>query len=994
MKTSALDSALRFSAATLVLGTSLWAAQAQAESAPPDSDGYRDIIVTGSRLALQPTALTAHPTQNISRDDILTSGKINLTAILSDNPALLGSVNDHHVAGSNLPVAAMTGVNFLNLRNLGANRTLVLVDGKRHVAGYAGTAAVDIGSIPTELVEQVDVLTGGVSAVYGADAVSGVVNFILKKDYQGLSLRAQNGVSQRGDAGQRLVSVTAGRNFAEGRGNVTLAYEFQEHDQFRHSQRAPIRYLVPNPQAGSANQPSHVFLSDLRWADSSRAGAITLGNFELYTDPDSGRLYLPSPQFNGDGQPYDAGSYVPNSPYSLGGDSTQRAGYYGDYAPYSRRHNVNLMGRLELSPAFTLSAEVKLVKSKSVTQGQPSFDSYTYLTPDNAYLNDLLGTDYTMFGAMVSRDNFDFGRRRFELDRELWRTVIGASGELSDHLRYDASFVFGQSKQVATNYNDRILDRYYAALDAVDDGQGGVTCRVNLSPEIPIMGGSYGSEIFYFGMPKTFQSGACMPLNILGEGAPSKAALDFILADHASRSRLRQYVASFSLSGDSGAFLHLPAGPVQFALGAEYRKETSISTPSDLHANGDLINYGAAYPESGAFDVTEFYGELRLPILADAAFAHELSLGGALRFSDYSTIGSTATWNVNAIYAPVADLSFRATLSQSVRAPTIGELYMPQNALFSLIEDPCGLDRIGAGPANRRANCIAALAALEIDAGDFNPNADANSPAGRRLQGLTKGNENLAPEKAKSWTAGVVLQPKAMPNFSLSLDWYDINLRQAIQTASAQELVDACYDNSGLDNDFCGLITRNTNAGASKGYINGYRVQPQNVANFRTAGLDINLRYLHDLGAQAGSLALRLSGNYLDRLSFVPMVGAALKNEIGSPDAPAPRYSATFDVTWLKGPFSLSYGIDWHDKTRRISREDMAADPNYAARRYVFYREKWEHELHASYRIDDQFKFYGGVHNLTDRKPDIGATSYPISAVGRYFYAGVSAAIF
>jgi outer membrane receptor protein involved in Fe transport len=982
VKDFALRASLRHGAASLALGASLLAVGAHAESGPPDAETAGDIIVTGSRIKADPATVAANPLQSITADDLQASGKTNLTDYLSDNPALLGSATDRQVAGSNLPSAALTGVNFLNLRNLGANRTLVLVDGKRHVAGYAGASAVDIGSIPTDLVEQVDVLTGGVSALYGADAVSGVVNFVLKKDYHGLRLRAQNGISERGDAGQRFISVTAGQNFADGRGNLAFAYEFQESDQFRQTQREPIRYLVPNPDAGP-NQPDHVFLSDVRWAGSSRAGALYLGAVGFF----------PGPQLNGDGTFYDGGEYLSDL-YTIGGSSTERAGYYGDYTPYSRRHNANLIGRFEFSPAFTLHAEVKMAKSKAVTEGQPNYDAFTVLLPGNAYLYQFLASgfgselaeDFVQGGALISRDHYDFGRRRFELDRELWRTVIGASGKLSDHLQYDASFVFGQSKQVATNYNDRIFDRYYAALDAVDDGQGGITCRVNLSPEIPVIGGTYTDGFGPLMMPKTFQSGECVPLNILGEGSPSPEALDFILADHSSRSRLRQYVASFNLTGDSGAFFNLPAGPVQFAVGAEYRKESSGATPSDLQAAGDIMNFPVATVARGAFDVTEFYGELRLPILADAPMAEQLSVGGALRLSDYSSIGSTTTWNLNALYAPVAGVNFRATLSQSVRAPSISELYEPEYGMFSTILDPCGIDRIAAGPSNRLANCTAVLQALDIDPAEFDPNDSSSA----RLPGVGQGNANLAPEKAKTWTAGLVLQPPSLPNFSLSLDWYNINLRQAIQKATAQELVDFCYDQADLDNEFCRLTSRST----TTGFINGYRIQPQNVANLRTAGLDVNLRYRHDLGAKAGSLALQLSGNYLDRLSFVPLPNAAPKSEIGSPDAPAPRYSANFDLTWAKGPFSLSYGIDWHDKTRRISREDIAANPNYVDSRYIFYREKWEHELHAAYRIADQFKFYGGVHNLTDRKPDIGATAYPISAVGRYFYAGVSAAIF
>lgn len=995
-------SRLKIGAAPVVLVVALLSVPTLAQDA--NSAGSEDssvIVVTGSRIA-RPDFSSPNPIVTADAKAIEESGKTNLTEYLSDNPALLGSTTNVDVAGSNLPSASLVGVNLLNLRNLGSSRTLVLVDGKRHVSGIAGSAAVDINTIPTGLVERVDVLTGGVSAVYGADGVSGVVNFILKKDFEGLNVRAQNGISQRGDAGERFVSVTAGKNFADGRGNIAFAYEYNEADRFSQKRRlnyglaGPSWALVRNPADGTPggvndnpNVPDRILMTGLRWADSSMAGALILGNWADYIGPNG--FTPPPPAYNGNGDVYDTGTYIPGTSFTVGGDSTPRESYYGDYTPFSRRHIANVLASYEFSPAFRLNAELKFVKSKAMTESQPTYDLFTDLQADNPYLIDLLGAD-AVNGVTFSRDNFDFGQRRYQLDRELWRGVLSASGRISDHLNYDASFVFGQSSQTATNYGDRISDRYYAALDAVDDGNGGVTCRINLPGQSLVNGSSLGNPIVFDGeAPVTFLPGQCVPLNILGEGSPSKEALNFILANHSSFSRLRQYVASFNLSGDTGAFFELPGGPVGFAVGVEYRKESSYSRPSEYSIQGTLIDNSPALIERGNFDVKELYGEIRLPILSDVALAKDLSFGAALRFSDYSTVGNTTTWNLNGTYAPVRDLTFRGTYSKSVRAPNISELFAPNSGTFEFITDPCGIDRIAEGQNPYRVpNCQSVLTGFGLNPATFNPADAPNSPEASSLLGSSGGNPMLNPEKARTWTAGLILQPSFVPNLTISFDWYDIKLTKAIQYSTAQDIVDLCYDQPTLNNTYCDLISRDPGTG----FINDYNVIPSNVAAFRTSGLDMNMRYRLELGQKAGRLDLRLVGNYLDHLSFVPSLGADPENELDSASYPAPRFSANFDVTWTKGPFSFNYGIDWQDKTRRVTREQQAANPDYAEAKYIWYSEKWKHDIHASYNVADRFDLYGGVNNLFDRKPDDGAVAYPISAVGRYFYVGVKAKIF
>ena len=983
---------LKIATAPAVLGLALLssAAFAQEPQTADDAEVGDAIIVTGSRIARTEFAFP-NPIQTVTADSIEQAGNVNITDYLVESPALLGSRSNVNVAGSNLPNAGLVGVNNLNLRNLGVNRTLVLVDGRRHVAGFPGTAAVDINTIPTDLIQGIDVLTGGASAVYGADGVSGVVNFVLKKDFDGLRLRAQSGISQRGDAGDRFVAATFGKNFSDGRGNITLAYEFAESDRFSQRQRlnygftGPSWALVRNTADGepgtagdNPNVPDRVLLNNLRWADSSVGGAVDL-------DGDG------TPDFTGEGGVYDLGSYVPGTAFTVGGSSTPRESYYGDYLPYTRRHIANVMGHFDVSDALTIYAEGKYVRSSAFTLSQPSYDFYTTLYEDNFFLNQRFGANVSG-DAAISRDNFDLGIRRYELERELFRTVVGVKGDITPNLRYDVSYVFGQSTQTSTNRNDRISDRYYAAIDAVSDGNGGVTCRINLPGQTEIQSSSFNNTV-YAGVPLTFQKGQCVPINMLGEGSPSQAALDFVTVDHSDWSRLRQHVVTAALSGDTGAFFSLPGGPVGFAIGAEYRKESSVALPSDYSQRGLLIESGFARIDRGSFDVKEVFGELNLPILSRVPGAYELSLGGAVRYSDYSTIGSTTTWNVNGSYSPIRDVTFRATYSQAVRAPNITELFAGGSGTYEFIVDPCGTDRVAEGTQYRAANCNAALTAVGVTPANFDPANSQFSPQNSSILGFQGGNPDLEEETAKTWTAGIVLRPSFVPGLTLSADWYDIRLKQAINYSTAQDVVDLCYDQPTLDNIYCDVISRNATGTTDRGFINDFTVIPANVASYETAGLDVVLDYRFEPG-NLGKFNVRFVGNMLDKLQFVPSLGADPEDELHAFDYPAPKWSANFDLTWTKGPVTLNYGINWWSKTRRVTVEQQRANPDYAEAKYIWYNQRWEHDVYVSFNVDDKFDLYGGVNNLWEQKPDDGGVAFPISAVGRSFYVGIKAKVF
>jgi iron complex outermembrane recepter protein len=971
-----------------VLGAGLPAMGPAAEEAPLDE--LEAVVVTGSRIARAP-ADTPNPVMSIGSQNIEFSGRTNLTDLLTQAPALVGSITSHDSAGSQAAGFGDAGINLLNLRNLGTERTLVLVNGRRHIAGMPGDAAVDINTIPVELIDRIDVLTGGVSAIYGADGVSGVVNFVTRRNFEGVALRGQAGVSGHGDGDNRFVSFTAGKNLFGDKANVALSYEYNADKRVSAFDRAstgdPQRTfgLIANP-ADDPDDPDvfdRVLLNDLRYADSSRDGAID-------TDWDF------VPNFTGSGTAYDVGTYLPNSGgLTQGGSSTPTAGYQGDLQPGIKRHSVNLLGSFEFSDSLRLFGEAKYVNTNSYTQSQPSFDYFTYVSAENPFIPNVIRSaivpgaagDFGLpDGVLLTRDHFDLGVRGQDVTRETLRTVLGADGALGERARYEVSYTFGQTSSHFFEQDYLIEDRYYAALDAVDEGlylngiaNGNIRCRIDLdAPGSAIDPVNYGSEAQTF-TPGT--SSGCTPLNLFGEYVASSAALGFVTTDVRNTSKVSHHVLSGFINGDLGNFFELPGGAPGYAVGAEYRKEKSSSEPDQIIQDGLLRNLAAIPPEHGAFNVKELFTEINVPVLKNAPFAHLLSFGAAVRWSDYSTVGSTTTWKLDARYAPIRDLTFRGTYSQAVRAPNITELYEPTGSGFFFITDPCDATFLGDGTQFRAANCAALLTDLGIDPNTFDPESDPTATAG--IEGIATGNPDLREEKAKTWTAGFLLRPQAVPGLSVSFDWYDIKLKNAINTASAEQFAELCVDQPTLDNVFCDAITRDP----TTGFINGWTVRPENVANFETSGADFTVDYRF-APTNLGTILLGMSGGYLDKLKFIPTPGAEVDSDRG--EEFAPKWLATADLTWHGGAWSANYGINFFSKTRRFTTDQLDNNPDLSDPRYFFYKARWEHDLRVSFETAAGMEVYAGANNLFDEKPSPAASSYPVSFMGRFLYAGVN----
>ncbi len=1049
---------------------------------PPEADSAdigpasgNEIVVTGSRLSRDPNATAPSPVISVSADDIRATGQNDVAEVLREIPALTnsGTVSDSIERGG-----GGIGQATLDLRGLGSERTLVLVNGRRHVSGVAGEQTVDIATIPSALIASVEVLTGGASAVYGADAVTGVVNFKLRDDFDGLELNAQNGISGEGDGGTFSLSALWGKNFAEGRGNIVIgasydgfnelefgdrafsrdnqqlpagttyanvARRFQQGDitsatpnfQDRYSVasgRYPNGFLIPTaeqfttffpgvtPTAAeqalidrAANAPALSLLPQPTFAISSASGVIyraDFGFFGLDLDNDGvddcEQSYVGASVFGGGGcyvstpgggvRPFQDGLIASNL-NQFGGDGSPEGVNFVSLVPQQRRYSANILGDFEFSPAFEIFGEGKYVRTDTDSQpGAPnSFYDLLFIAPDNPFIPDALQQSADDGGGLrVSRDFFDVPNIS-QSERDTYRGVVGARGALSRGLSYEVYANYGRTDNSTTSLFDVLPDRFFASIDAITGPNGQPICRSDIDPT-PYPGSEFfpviGPGFFTF----TPGDGTCRPTSILnGPNSVNAEALDFFTAPTTTRSRIEQLVFSAQIAGDTESFFNLPGGPVQFALGAEYREEKSrtefdsldlglLPAGSPAGAEGTFVGEiddrqsltfdGSTRVEntSGEFDVKEVFGELRIPLLADRSFFHELSVEGAARYSDYSTIGGAFTWSVSGIYAPVRDLRLRGTYSQAIRAPNIFELFSPQQGTVFRPADPCDQANIDAllaagdpNAQNRVANCAA----------DVGPNF--SDPLTARFPGTTGGNPDLEEETAKTYTVGAVLAPRFIPGLTLSADYYNIEIENAIAAVSSQDIVDNCYDSATFPNQFCTLFERGPNGGLS--FLRQTQI---NFGKIETAGVDVSAGYNLVLGLNRFSL--RGTVNWVEKLDFFFDPGDPTLVDPELQELGRPEWSGVGSLTYGRGPFSITYRLQYlgPQVLRGVEIEDVGTlwGPE------VRVGETFIHDVSFSAEVADEVTFYGGINNLTDEEPFANASSYPVSPVGRFLFIG------
>ncbi|MDP3495579.1 MAG: TonB-dependent receptor [Hyphomonadaceae bacterium] len=1001
----------------LVIATPAFAQEPPAP-APQAESGSDVIVVTGSRISTDSATSAASPVQVIGGDDIATSGETDVSVLLRESPSLQSSVpatfsafNAADTEDSDL------GVGLLNLRSLGIERTLVLQNGRRHVPAVAGQAAVDVSTIPVSLLDRVEVLTGGASSIYGADAVSGVVNFILRsgRDFDGMEVRAQAGISSENDAEEFFLSIADGFDFAEGRGDFVYGLEYANSSPVYAGDRdfagSGIRSFVPNsPELaaflGVSPDAANTFAPNLTLPISSRYGIIAIGDGfasafgEVASSSDGtfgtiGAANVPVVQIfdNGTLRPYNAGDIFVDPFNAVGGDAIATTPDLELILPESERFLFNANSTYAINDSLNFFTETKFVYSNTYDSIQVNgFNDDIPISLDNPYIPAALRAQLDALAdegidpvIAMSRDTLDRDvLPKVNAERTTFRVVSGFSGELPFGWDYELSYNFGRSDAKIKNSNTRLDDRFFAAVDAVIDPDTGQTvCRSDLDPTAipPVSPFPAPREGFFTFSPG---DGQCKPINLFGENAITGAGADFAFVSTMDNTTVQQQAILATLSGDTEMFFSLPGGPIGWAVGAEWRKEKSEFFPDPLNTAGftfGATSGGPTFPSGGGTDVTEAFIEVRAPILADQPFVELLEVSGSARTSDYSTIGETETWSVGGRYSPHPWITLRGTIAEAVRAPNIGELFAPlQPASIGADDDPCNPNFINAGTEFRAANCAEFVA----------PGYNSTDYLSAFVSGVSGGNVDLLPETAKTKTFGFVFEPEDMlTGLRVIVDYYDIEITGAVDALAAFDIASACVDLPSVNNQYCAQIDRDP----TNGFITGFRSGQINLGSLETKGVDFSATYDFVLPGTWGEMRVGAAGtNFLKYDEFQdPTDLTVFEDRLG--EFAIPEWIVNFSADWMFGDFTFGWnGRYEHEQLLPgISNADIESDPDFAD---PFSADAtFVHDLSVDYQFNEKLKLYGGVNNVLNEEPLIGTLSRPAGPRGTFFFVGLEVAL-
>jgi outer membrane receptor protein involved in Fe transport len=921
-----------------------------------------EIVVTGTRIKSANLESTTPVTQ-VTAADVVTQGVTRIEDLVNQLPQAF--------AAQNVTVAnGASGTATLNLRGLGSPRTLVLVDGRRLPYGGVTNSAADINQIPTQMIERVDILTGGASAVYGSDAVAGVVNFIMKKDFEGVQ--------------------------------VTSQYNFYWHkNDFTGPGATKLRDVIA---ARAATNPSQFALPKTNITDGEGKELSLLvgvnsgdgrGNMTAYATVFDSAAIL---QANRD---YSACSLNPLTGASptCGGSSTSAGGRFTDFSTYNltvndatswrafnnaldqynfgplnhyqrpeRRYSIGAMGHYEFNEHAEVYTSLAFTEYKSFAQIAPSgnFFSTNSINCDNPLLPASVlptigctptaianGDSVTMY---IGRRNVEGGGRQQGFNNSGFRAVAGLRGAINDGWDYDVSAQYSSGNAGTTTKNYTEVTRMARAIDVIDVG-GVPTCRSVVDGSDP----------------------ACVPWNIFTPGGVTPEALNYLQATGLQIGRISQEIYNGTVLGDMGTYgwkTPWASDGIQLVFGTEYRRDTLSNDVDAVQQAGNLGGSGGpTLPISGATKVQEFFFEGRLPIAQDQPMADSLSFDTAYRYSDYGKSTTTDTYKFGLEWAPVADIRFRGSYQRAVRAANIVELFTAQGFnLFDAPGDPCGA--AARDPNATDAECIATGVPAALVG-----SASLDSPAGQYnfLQG---GNPALSPESSDTYTYGIVLQPRFAPGLAITIDYFDIKIEDTISTFGANNIFTACYGANSAQ--ACALIHRNPGTGQL--WIGSGNVEDTNtnIGSLSTKGIDLNVSYTGVEIGRFGSLSFNLTGTYLDELLTQPVPNLDLDaGTAGVQDTydckgfystvcgtPNPEWRHRFRTSW-QTPWDVDLSFTWryYDSVEKLDgafAPGGGLDQKLGAQSYF--------DLAANWAVTEKANVSLGINNVLDDDPPISGS--------------------
>jgi outer membrane receptor protein involved in Fe transport len=944
-----------------------------------------EIVVTGSRIRSANLESTTPVTQ-VTAADVVTQGVTRIEDLVNQLPQAF--------AAQNVTVAnGATGTATLDLRGLGSPRTLVLIDGRRMPYGGVTNSAADINQIPTQMVERVDVLTGGASAVYGSDAVAGVVNFIMKKDFEGVQVTSQyntywheNDFGGPGDVKLRDViaaraatnpnefalpdstvtdgegkelSLMVGVNSGDGRGNITAYATVFDGDEVLQGDRDYSACSL-NPATGAS--------FSCGGSSTSAGGRFT----------DFGGLYNLTVDTATDPRPFDANTDLYNF------------GPLNHYQRPERRYSIGAMGHYEFNEHADVYTQLMFNDYESIAQIAPSgnFFETNSINCGNPLLPsgilDDIGCDaaavanndsVTMY---IGRRNVEGGGRQQSFANNSFRAVAGLRGAINDGWGYDVSAQYSNVRANTSTLNYFVTPRLANALNVVDVA-GVPTCQSVID----------GTDL------------NCVPWNPFVPGGVTPDQLNYLQASGLQIGRISQEIYNGVINGDLGVYgikSPLASDGLQVVFGTEYRRDTLDNTVDALQSQGLLAGSGGAtIGISGSTKVTELFMEARVPIAQDQAFAESLSFDTAYRYSDYGDV-TTDTYKFGLEWAPIQDVRIRGSYQRAVRAANVVELFTAQGFnLFDAPGDPCGA--AARDPNASAEECIA----TGVPAGLVGA-ASLDSPAGQYnfLQG---GNTALVPEESDTYSYGVVFTPRFAPGLAITVDYFDIEITDTISIFGANNTWTACYANN--DPAACDRINRNPGTGqlwVGTGHVEDLNV---NLGSVSTTGYDVNVGYTGIELGRFGSLALNLTGTYLLELITQPAPGIDLDPTSRVRDwydctgfystvcgIPSPQWRHRFRTSW-QTPWDVDLSFTWryyHEVTGLTGPNNPMPsnqlDETLPAESYF--------DLAANWAITEKASVALGINNVLDDNPSIsgavGTTgngnTFPqtYDALGRYVF--------
>lgn len=907
------------------------------------------IVVTGTRIPGVRTK-SAMPVRVIAMPDAARFGRTSPYDVLANEPSIGAGVGLGNAFGQ--PWDA--GVSSVSLRNLGTDRSLTLIDGMRRVSGSARSSAVDLTMVPAAMVDRIEIITGGATAIYGADAVTGAVNIITRKKIEGVHLSATRGLSARGDASESTLSAATGMRFGGGRGLLAIGATYSRVTPLDYARRyGTYTRSIANP----ANTG----------ADDGIPDQITIGDFrQIYF------AYQPSFYFNGQSYLVEGGT-----PRPAAYDQTF---YPGQFSYGDGGDGRNLRDADQLRGGITALSAIGRVdyelSERAAYHGYMDWGGSDYRGTASFPLHrdDSRTTWFNGAGGSVARLDNPFlpaGVRDFMVANGLTRLDIGRTygnlprmreyhrrrsltfghqlkGALSDTLKASLFYQYGRTVDTVRTTGIPYTSHWLAARDVIADPLSGRPVCRDLQA----------------------RAAGCIPLDIFSMAAPSAALTNYVLGTRKERRVNAQSIWGVALDGSP---LALPQGPLQVVFGAERRRET-LHTRDDPLASSEYTYGGSGYmvhPDLNAsLTVWEAYGEAKAPLMRGLRFAESFDLEGAYRYSRYDAVGSTSTWKLGGTWSPTKGLLLRAMRSRSVRVPNFGELYeVPVSRQTGSITDPCEAADYYQS-ATRSANCRAL--GILVPLGDFKVGPIIT----------TRGNPELRPETSGSLTLGAVLRPPSLPGAELTLDFWNIEIRDAVTQFDYTTVLNLCVDLPDIRNIFCGLVQRDP----ADGHVTAISTSQVNAAKLSARGIDLGLSYGTSLGS--GRMHVDVNGTYLLRHMVESTAGPAAGKVAYAGDWEHPRWRGTAMVSWNAEPLEAALNLRMIGASRYAvgAEADEVFDRNaLAARVYV--------DISLGLKIAEMAKTTLGIRNLTDVSPPMvypvymGTTIY--DQIGRHLSATI-----